>query len=235
MSKSKQKIIDVPARSAMSTAVVEQLRPFEYCTDCGACFEAELLEDGCIPQHPKPTQDPTENELCGGSNWPPVKYFTADDTPIRLGMEVWCTTPSQPGGWCEIVSPATDFAACRSWYSSREAALKANAPKWPTAEFTIDWPWAEELDPQVGRIVGCNWQTEEVLTVVETPPIQNTEPWTVRIRAFPMPPRILEGALISMDGVKHENPLWYTAHNRAGVKKIDGEEAMFAGPIALIS
>ena len=109
-----------------------------------------------------------------------------------------------------------------------ECLFDGRLPAWPDGPFSIIWPWGDEQDPQVGQVVGWNWERKEVAVVTDQPTIQCSRPWRVVIDIRPMPKAwMLFGEATTQArvfnipaGLQIDSPLWYTSWNRAGVRRV---------------
>ena len=109
------------------------------------------------------------------------------------------------------------------------------APEWPKGPITVDWPWQGEPNPEVGQIVGWNWQTGQVAVVRKQPAIYGTEPWRIEIGLEPMSKAwrhfksydLQSGAVVG-------RLVWYTRWNRAYVEQTKRGDQKSSGWLAVV-
>jgi len=100
------------------------------------------------------------------------------------------------------------------------ANLSRMDPEWPKdRQFTLDYPWGMEPDPQVGEIIGWNWAAGEVAVVVKQPVVQGSYPWTITVEIQAMPPEWQRARVLDAGGGgEHKLVVWFAKWNRAGEK-----------------
>jgi hypothetical protein len=133
-----------------------------------------------------------------------------------------CGLPNQAGISRSAYRPEVTCPECLAAEPDpiEERVIKAMRlkPEWPTEPFTINWPWGDEVNPQVGDIVGWNWNEGQVAVIIKVPQYQNTEPWEVAITTQPMSDtwQRYSHVVDITAGKEIKNVLWYTKWNRAG-------------------
>lgn len=159
-----------------------------------------------LDEDPPESGAPTAEEL--GGEWPVEPI--ADDQPA---MPVPADEFAKAATAAQLPAQFVGGADCSTIVANFD---RQAANVWPTASpFTVNWPWAGEIDPQPGDIVGWNWTRGEIAVVTAVPPV--TEPWpyvlTVQIR--PMPAAWRRVKVYNLNTGEHLVVEWYTRWNRA--------------------
>lgn len=139
----------------------------------------------------------------------------AEDASQQASLEEACEPVEEYGD-----REAEKYEALQDSAVPQCVAEPSMAPQWPAKPFNINWPWGSEPNPQIGDIVGYNWQEQEVAVVTAQPMIQNSEPWTVTISIKPMHDNWKMAHVIDLDtSERYKHVLWYTKWNRAGLRE----------------